>query len=112
MKLVTTYAGLELLGPAYQWSTDIYTDGTLQKDVLTGNVYLKGSGDPKFAIEHVWLLLRGLRNKGVREIRGDLVLDRSVFTTEFPDPGRFDNDPPSPTTPRRMRCSPTSKPSP
>jgi D-alanyl-D-alanine carboxypeptidase/D-alanyl-D-alanine-endopeptidase (penicillin-binding protein 4) len=25
MKLVTTYAALELLGPAHQWSTDIYT---------------------------------------------------------------------------------------
>jgi len=93
MKLVTTYAGLELLGPAYQWSTDLYTDGFLQRDVLAGNLFLKGSGDPKFAIEHFWLLLRALRNKGVREIRGDLILDRSLFTTDFPDPGRFDNEP-------------------
>jgi D-alanyl-D-alanine carboxypeptidase/D-alanyl-D-alanine-endopeptidase (penicillin-binding protein 4) len=101
MKLVTTYAGLELLGPAYQWSTDLYTDGAMQKDVLTGNLYLKGGGDPKLALEHFWLLLRGLRNKGVREIRGDLVLDRSLFTTDFPDPGRFDNEPTEPynTTP-------------
>lgn len=101
MKLVTTYAGLELLGPAYQWSTDLYTDGVVQKDVLAGNVLLKGGGDPKLAIEHFWLLLRALRNKGVREIRGDLVLDRSLFTTEFPDPGLFDNEPTEPynTTP-------------
>ncbi len=101
MKLVTTYAGLEMLGPAYQWSTDILTDGTLQKDVLVGNLYLKGGGDPKLAIEHFWLLLRSLRSKGVREIRGDLILDRSLFTTEYPDPGRFDNEPTEPynTTP-------------
>ena len=101
MKLVTTYAGLELLGPAFQWNTDLYTDGAIQRDVLAGNLYLKGGGDPKFAIEHVWLLLRALRNKGVREIRGDLVLDRSLFTTDFPDPGRFDNEPTEPynTTP-------------
>ena len=101
MKLVTTYAGLELLGPAYQWNTELYTDGALQKDVLTGNLYLKGGGDPKLAIEHVWLLLRALRQKGVREIRGDLILDRGMFTTEHPDPGRFDNEPTEPynTTP-------------
>ena len=101
MKLVTTYAGLELLGPAYQWSTDIYTDGVMQKDVLVGNLFLKGSGDPKLAIEHFWLLLRSLRAKGVREIRGDLVLDRGLFATDFPEPGRFDNEPTEPynTTP-------------
>ncbi len=101
MKLVTTYAGLELLGPAYQWSTDLYTDGVLQQDVLVGNVIIKGGGDPKLTIENLWLLLRSLRAKGVREIRGDVVLDRSLFTTDHPDPGRFDGAPAEPynTTP-------------
>jgi len=101
MKLVTTYAGLELLGPAYQWNTHLYTDGAVQRDVLAGNLYLKGGGDPKLVIEQFWLLLRALRNKGVREIRGDLVLDRGLFTTEHPDPGRFDEEPTAPynTTP-------------
>jgi len=101
MKLVTTYAALELLGPAYSWSTDIYTDGVLQQDVLAGNLYIKGGGDPRFTIENFWMLLRALRAKGVREIRGDLVLDRGLFTTDHPDPGRFDGEPAQPynTTP-------------
>src|SRR5688572_17750191 len=30
MKLLTTYAGLELLGPAYRWHTDILHDGVLK----------------------------------------------------------------------------------
>ena len=93
MKLVTTYAGLELLGPAYEWTTEIHTDGALNGDVLSGNVYIKGGGDPKLVIENFWIMLRKLRAKGVRDIRGDLVLDRSVFTTEHPDPGQFDNEP-------------------
>ena len=96
MKLVTTYAGLELLGPAHTWLTQLYTDGTQNNDVLTGNVILKGSGDPKFTIENLWMLLRALRAKGVREIRGDLLLDRALFTTEHPDPGRFDGEPTQP----------------
>ena len=101
MKLVTTYAGLELLGPAYQWNTDIYTDGVLQNDVLIGNLIIKGGGDPKLTIETFWLLLRAVRAKGVREIRGDLLLDRGLFTTDHPDPGRFDGEPMQPynTTP-------------
>jgi len=101
MKLVTTYAALELLGPAHEWITEIHTDGTLQNDVLLGNLYIKGAGDPKLAIENVWLMLRKLRARGIREIRGDLVLDRGVFTTDHPDPGQFDNEPLQPynTTP-------------
>ena len=101
MKLVTTYAALELLGPAHQWSTDIYTEGVMLQDVLVGNLIIKGGGDPKFTIENFWLLLRALRAKGVREIRGDLLLDRGLFTSDHPDPGRFDGEPTQPynTTP-------------
>ena len=96
MKLVTTYAGLELLGPAYTWNTDILTDGAISQDVLTGNLYLKGSGDPKLTLENFWLLLRNLRARGVREIRGDLVLDRRLFAEEPYDPAGFDDQPTRP----------------
>ena len=96
MKLVTTYAGLELLGPAYVWNTDVLTDGMLMQDVLAGNLYLKGSGDPKLTLENFWLLLRNLRARGVREIRGDLVLDRRLFAEELQDPGAFDDQPTRP----------------
>ena len=71
MKLVTTYAALELLGPAYRWKTEVYRDGE--------DLVLRGTGDPKLNLESFWLLLRNLRGRGVREIRGDIVLDRSYF---------------------------------
>src|SRR5436309_3278417 len=47
MKLVTTFASLELLGPAYTWSTPVWLQGTIADGVLTGNLVVKGSGDPK-----------------------------------------------------------------
>src|SRR5262245_14680718 len=46
MKLVTTFAALELLGPSYRWKTEAYLDGPLENGVLKGNLVLKGTGDP------------------------------------------------------------------
>ena len=97
MKLVTTYAALELLGPAYVWPTEVYAAGALQQEVLAGDLILKGYGDPKMTIESFWLLLKNLRSRGVREIRGDLVLDRRYFGgVEAFDPARFDEQPTRP----------------
>jgi serine-type D-Ala-D-Ala carboxypeptidase/endopeptidase (penicillin-binding protein 4) len=97
MKLVTTYAALELLGPTYQWKTEFYTDGTLKGDVLHGNLFLKGGGDPKLNMEKLWLLLRDLRANGVRQVTGDLILDRSHFNQPelptFNDDGGDSNKP-------------------
>jgi D-alanyl-D-alanine carboxypeptidase/D-alanyl-D-alanine-endopeptidase (penicillin-binding protein 4) len=96
MKLLTTLAGLELLGPNYTWHTDVWLDGTLTGDVLQGNLVLKGYGDPKLTLVDLWLFLRDVLARGVREIRGDLVLDRSFFAFEPIDPAQFDNDPTRP----------------
>ncbi|HXF65896.1 MAG TPA: D-alanyl-D-alanine carboxypeptidase/D-alanyl-D-alanine-endopeptidase [Burkholderiales bacterium] len=96
IKVLTTYAALELLGPAYTWRTEAYAAGTLREEVLAGDLVLKGSGDPKLTLENFWLLLRSLRARGLREIRGDLVLDRSHFAAEEHDPARFDGDPTRP----------------
>ena len=93
MKLVTTFAGLELLGPAYRWHTQALVAGVLREGVLEGDLILKGGGDPKITLESFWLMLRGLRARGLKEIRGDLVLDRSRFAPVAFDAGSFDGDP-------------------
>ncbi|MWV12529.1 D-alanyl-D-alanine carboxypeptidase/D-alanyl-D-alanine-endopeptidase [Pseudomonas sp. R-28-1W-6] len=97
MKLVTTYAALELLGPNHQWRTEFYSDGPLKNGVLHGNLYLKGGGDPKLNMEKLWLLMRDLRANGVQQISGDLILDRSHFIhpqlPSFNDDGGDKNKP-------------------
>ena len=93
MKLVTTYAALDLLGPAWTWKTTIWAEVAPVDGVLDGNLYLKGSGDPRFAIEHLWTLLRQLRVRGVQQITGDIVLDRTAFDVPAIDPGAFDDKP-------------------
>jgi serine-type D-Ala-D-Ala carboxypeptidase/endopeptidase (penicillin-binding protein 4) len=92
-KLVTTYAALEQLGPAFTWSTPVYVDGAVQGGTLTGNVYIQGQGDPKLVVERLWLLLRRLQGLGILQIQGDIVLDRSAFETVTQDPGAFDGEP-------------------
>jgi len=90
MKLVTTYGALEILGPAYTWRTEILADSPPQNGVLAGDLYLRGSGDPKLTYDRLWLLLRELRGRGVKEIRGDLVIDRGAFAVVDHDPAAFD----------------------
>ncbi len=93
MKLVTTYAGLELLGPAFTWSTPVWLQGTIADGVLNGNLVIKGSGDPKLVLERMWLLMRRVQQAGVREIRGDIVVDRSAFVPGETNPADFDGEP-------------------
>jgi len=90
VKLVTTFAALEALGPAYQWRTEAYADGRMEGGTLTGDLLLKGYGDPYLVTERLWLLQRELRSLGLRVVDGDLVIDNSWFAREELDPGAFD----------------------
>ncbi len=92
MKLVTTYAALNLLGPASTWRTEAYAAGTLRGEVLAGDLVLRGSGDPKLLAEDLWLLAQKIRGAGLRELRGDLVLDKTVFAPIAHDPAAFDGE--------------------
>ncbi len=93
MKLLTTAAALDRLGPAFSWATPVWLNGPVQGGVLEGALHIKGSGDPKLVLERVWLLLRRVQQLGVREIRGDIVLDHSAFAVPDIAPGDFDGEP-------------------
>jgi len=92
-KLATTFAALELLGPAFSWNTPVYFDGPVRQGVLRGNLVIQGQGDPKLVVERLWLLLKRVRAMGVRSITGDIVLDRSAFAITPRDPAVFDGEP-------------------
>ena len=98
MKLVTTYAALELLGPNYQWQTDLYGTGAISGGELQGDLIFRSSGDPKLTMERVWLMLRDLRAAGVREVRGDLVLQPADIRLPQ-DAGQFQDDGNDPSKP-------------
>ncbi|MFC5519741.1 D-alanyl-D-alanine carboxypeptidase/D-alanyl-D-alanine endopeptidase [Polaromonas jejuensis] len=93
MKLVTTYAGLELLGPSFTWNTPVYVDGPIANGVLAGNLIIQGKGDPKLVMERLWLLLRRVQGLGIKTITGDILLDRSAFAVSMQNPADFDGEP-------------------
>jgi D-alanyl-D-alanine carboxypeptidase/D-alanyl-D-alanine-endopeptidase (penicillin-binding protein 4) len=92
IKLVTTYAALDLLGPAYTFRTDVLVTGEVAGGVLEGDLVLRGGGDPKLTYERLWQLVRQLRARGLREVRGDVILDRGFFAPVAHDPGKFDGE--------------------
>ena len=95
-KLATTSAALETLGPAWTWKTGVYVTGSVRNGVLDGSVAIVGGGDPSLVMERAWLLLRQLRDAGVRDIRGDIVLDHSGFAPSERSASDFDNAPSEP----------------
>jgi len=93
IKLLTTYAALDELGPAYQWKTPVWFGGPVRDGVLEGPLHLQGRGDPKLTLERTWLAVQRLRQMGIAEIRGDIVLDQSAFVVPEGSTGDFDNEP-------------------
>ncbi len=93
MKLVTTYAALDMLGPAYRWRTEIYREGDVTDGVLDGNLLIKGYGNPELMQHDMWRMLSDLRQTGLKDIRGTLILDDTYFSPGHTDAGLFDNEP-------------------
>ena len=93
-KLLTTAAALDRLGPAWSWATPVWLAGPVNaQGVLEGSLVIKGSGDPRLVLERLWLMLRRVQQLGVREIRGDIVLDSSAFTVPEASAADFDGEP-------------------
>jgi D-alanyl-D-alanine carboxypeptidase/D-alanyl-D-alanine-endopeptidase (penicillin-binding protein 4) len=95
MKLLTTTVALDRLGPNLRGFTELLTQAPRTGDVLTGDLVLRGGADPELGLAQLTELLAELRYAGIREISGDIVLDRTLFRPARMDPGvpPFDQQP-------------------
>ena len=87
LKLYTTSAALTELSPEFKYLTTLETDGTISNGVLSGDLYLKGSGDPticgRYNGGNVVLTFQqwadSLKAKGIKEVDGNIVGDNGAF---------------------------------
>jgi D-alanyl-D-alanine carboxypeptidase/D-alanyl-D-alanine-endopeptidase (penicillin-binding protein 4) len=95
IKLVTTLVALETLGPVFRGRTELRTNAPLDNGVLKGDLVLRGGADADLTDDVLENMLRSLRNQGIRQIDGRLVLDRQLFNPARTDLGAppFDEAP-------------------
>ncbi|HEX8907594.1 MAG TPA: D-alanyl-D-alanine carboxypeptidase/D-alanyl-D-alanine-endopeptidase, partial [Anaeromyxobacteraceae bacterium] len=86
VKLFTSAAVLARLGPEYRFDTEIYADGAPSGGTVKA-LYVKGKGDPTFVTERLWALAGEIAHRGVKVVRGDLVVDDSFFDGQREGPG-------------------------
>jgi D-alanyl-D-alanine carboxypeptidase/D-alanyl-D-alanine-endopeptidase (penicillin-binding protein 4) len=98
-KLITGAAALDAFGPNHTFETlllaeDVDADGMVADGVIDGPLYVKGGGDAFLLFEDFMGWAAELRQKGVREITGDIIVDDSIFAGEFLPPafGQKDED--------------------
>ena len=93
VKLVTTAAALDVLGPGYRWSTDVLYTGQLDGDTLKGDLYFRGNGDPYMTPERFWRLLNRISIDGIQHVSGNVYFDDTYFKPDPVDYGAFDEQP-------------------
>lgn len=91
MKVLTTLGALEVLGPTHSWTTDVFAAGSIESGTLTGDLLIRGGGDPFLVEEHVRSLIKTLQRRGVQRITGDLLLDGSLFSADVSQAPSLDN---------------------
>jgi D-alanyl-D-alanine carboxypeptidase/D-alanyl-D-alanine-endopeptidase (penicillin-binding protein 4) len=92
-KLATTLWALERLGPGYRYTTTFAAEGELDPatGVLNGDLVVRGTDDPDFHVENAVMVAAELNRLGLREVRGDVRLERFTIGWEGGSEGRKEN---------------------
>jgi serine-type D-Ala-D-Ala carboxypeptidase/endopeptidase (penicillin-binding protein 4) len=100
-KLVTALSALDVLGLGYRWNTQAYVTGQIENGQLRGDLLILGGGDPLFSSADLRAWMVTMRERGLKTIRGDIVLDRSAF--RLSDNDHASTPEPAPDRPHHVR---------
>jgi serine-type D-Ala-D-Ala carboxypeptidase/endopeptidase (penicillin-binding protein 4) len=94
LKILTTGAAWELLGPDFQFETKLMTSGTMVNNQLTGDVLIQGGGDPSLGSRQIpgnpeafladWV--KAIQDAGINHVVGRILVDPSAFDDEGVSP--------------------------
>ncbi len=87
-KVVTSAAILSRFDPPHTFSTGFYYSGTRKHDVVSGDLIIKGDGDPFIVSEHLWQVAADIKHLGIKEFKGRIVIDNSLFDAVGRDASR------------------------
>jgi serine-type D-Ala-D-Ala carboxypeptidase/endopeptidase (penicillin-binding protein 4) len=100
-KLITSMAALDLLGPAYRWRTRAYLSGPLTNGRLLGDLVIRGGGDASLTSQDLLAWFQQLREQGLHEVWGDIILNRDAFSLRPQD--LVSTPEPTPERPHHVR---------
>ncbi len=94
LKLFTGIAALDYLGPHFQFKTRFLTNpgALIHNGVLTGNLYIKFSGDPYLTLDDLKDMLETLNEQHINRVQGNIVIDDTVIDRSTWPPGRVIDD--------------------
>ncbi len=94
-KLITTATALVELGTDFKFKTVMYADGRISSGILDGNLYVKGFGNPDFTSTDLSKMVEQVKARGITEIRGNILGDKSYFDSLYWGNGWMWDDEPS-----------------
>jgi D-alanyl-D-alanine carboxypeptidase/D-alanyl-D-alanine-endopeptidase (penicillin-binding protein 4) len=100
-KLITSMAALDLLGPGYRWRTRAYLSGPLTNGRLLGDLVIRGGGDASLTSQDLLAWFQQLREQGLHEVWGDIILNRDAFSLRPQD--LVSTPEPTPERPHHVR---------
>jgi len=77
-KILTSAAALTRFTPVHTFKTRFYV-GSRKGNVVAGDLYVRGDGDPYLVSEQLWQVAADIRNLGISEIKGGIIIDNSLF---------------------------------
>jgi D-alanyl-D-alanine carboxypeptidase/D-alanyl-D-alanine-endopeptidase (penicillin-binding protein 4) len=81
-KVFTSYTALKKVGPAATFKTTVLADGPISDGKLSGNLFLKGGGDPSLVSERMWMMVNELIRTGIKHITGNIIADATFYDLE------------------------------
>lgn len=79
MKLFTAAAALSVLGEGYVFETQLLTDGVIEENVLKGNLFIQGKGDPTLLVSDLYEFANVLKSLGIEFVEGNLIADDTWY---------------------------------